>query len=607
MWFFLGVSCISSSIWNIAQAIHGTVFQKTALTWCRHKKGPVFVAMFKPTIMVIAVVFELIFLSNALYVIGGTIIGFGFYTMMWGQAKEDNVCATWESSAPNTPLLQNCVGVVGRKVDGAEPELETAVGERVAEMMGLQSCMKKELPFAVIVMLEFGDVCSTTLSKAAMNVGMNSLIFVVYHNALGTVILLPFFIFHRHRINYSSPTLSAAVSNILPAFTFLLAIIFRMEKFDLRRPRSQAKSLGTIVAVSRAFVMALYKGPPLLIATSPYNLPHPLLLLQQQPNLAIYGTVFRSTALTWCLHKKGPVYVVMFKPTLMIIAVVFELIFLVTGWLRTDAFNSKQNFDHSIPITSHDHSGLQMSPSESIIKESALGERFTEMMGLQSWMKKELPFAVMVMLEFGDVCTKTLTKAAMNTGMNSLVFVVYHNALGTLILLPLFIFHRHRFSLLGLLGTCLLQICLFAGINYGSPTLAAAWVTYFRLLRSCLQSFSGMEKFDLRKPSRQAKSLGTLVAVLGAFVMTLYKGPPLLVAILPSNLPHRLLLSQEQPNWVLGGLFLGISCLSSSIWNIVQAIYGTVFRTNALTWCLHKKGPVYVAMFKPTNDYCSGL
>ncbi|XP_028093503.1 WAT1-related protein At3g28050-like isoform X1 [Camellia sinensis] len=296
------------------------------------------------------------------------------------------------------------------------------------------------------------------------------------------------------------------------------------------------------------------------------------------------------------------------------------------------------------------------------------------MMGLQSWMKKELPFAVMVMLEFGDVCTKTLTKAAMNTGMNSLVFVVYHNALGTLILLPLFIFHRHsrtqqpplsfsllcRFSLLGLLGTCLVQICLFTGINYSSPTLAVALGNLFPAFTFLLAVLFRMEKFDLRKPSRQAKSLGTIVAVLGAFVMTLYKGPPLLVAILPSNLPHRLLLSQEQPNWVLGGLFLGISCLSSSIWNIVQtatikeypdeitvvffycffgtiqctifslisernptawiltpgvemisvvfsAIYGTVFRTNALTWCLHKKGPVYLAMFKPTNDYCSGL
>ncbi|GMP29186.1 hypothetical protein CsSME_00004402 [Camellia sinensis var. sinensis] len=70
--------------------------------------------MFKPTLMIIAVVFELIFLGSALHlgiVIGGTIITFGFYTMMWGKAKEeDSVCTTWESSALNTPLLQNNVG-----------------------------------------------------------------------------------------------------------------------------------------------------------------------------------------------------------------------------------------------------------------------------------------------------------------------------------------------------------------------------------------------------------------------------------------------------------------------------------------------------------------
>ncbi|CAL5368091.1 unnamed protein product [Camellia sinensis] len=46
-------------------------------------------------------------------VIGGAIIAFGFYTMMWGKAKEeDNACTTWESSAPNTPFLQNNVGKV---------------------------------------------------------------------------------------------------------------------------------------------------------------------------------------------------------------------------------------------------------------------------------------------------------------------------------------------------------------------------------------------------------------------------------------------------------------------------------------------------------------
>ncbi|KAI8030225.1 hypothetical protein LOK49_LG01G03955 [Camellia lanceoleosa] len=52
------------------------------------------------------------------------------------------------------------------------------------------------------------------------------------------------------------------------------------------------------------------------------------------------------------------------------------------------------------------------------------------------------------------------------------------------------------------------------------------------------------------------------MAVSGPFVVTLYKRPQ---------------------TGVLGGLFLGFSCISSSIWNIAQAIYGTVFQKTALT------------------------
>ncbi|GLT50303.1 hypothetical protein SLA2020_237960 [Shorea laevis] len=33
-------------------------------------------------------------------------------------------------------------------------------------------------------------------------------------------------------INYSSPALRAAMLNLVPAFTFMLSIIFRMEKLD---------------------------------------------------------------------------------------------------------------------------------------------------------------------------------------------------------------------------------------------------------------------------------------------------------------------------------------------------------------------------------------
>ncbi|KAI8030223.1 WAT1-related protein [Camellia lanceoleosa] len=286
-------------------------------------------------------------------------------------------------------------------------------------------------------------------------------------------------------------------------------------------------------------------------------------------------------------------------------------------------------------------------------------------MRLQFCMKNALPFAVMIMLECGDVCAMTLGKAALNIGMNNLVFVVYYNALGTLILLPFFIFHRLRsqqpplsfsllcrFSLLGLLGICLVQICGYTGINYSSPALASAMGNLLPAFTFLLAIIFRMEKFDLRRLSSQVKSVGTIVAVSGAFVMILYRGP--LITTSASNLHHRLLLSQQQSNWVLGGLVLGTACFVTSIWSIAQAatvkeypdemtvvffycffgsvqcaiftliaernptawtlqpgiemiavvfsaIHSTVFRSAALTWCLHKKGPVYVAMFKPTQ------
>lgn len=64
-----------------------------------------------------------------------------------------------------------------------------------------------------------------------------------------------------------------------------------------------------------------------------------------------------------------------------------------------------------------------------------------------------------------------------------------------------------------------------------------------------------MEKLDLGIKSSQAKSLGTLVSISGALVVTLYKGLPLTST--PSN--NRLLgelLLIPQSNWVIGGIFL---------------------------------------------------
>lgn len=148
------------------------------------------------------------------------------------------------------------------------------------------------LPFAVMISLECFDVGLTTLSKAAFSKGMNHFVFVVYSNALAAALLIPFafFVDRRKRppltwsmlgrffvlaicgvtvmqncvftgVNYTSPVLATAMGNLIPAFTFILSIVFRLEKVNIRNSASLAKVLGTLISVCGAMTVTLYKGP----------------------------------------------------------------------------------------------------------------------------------------------------------------------------------------------------------------------------------------------------------------------------------------------------------------------------------------------------------
>ncbi|GKU96956.1 hypothetical protein SLEP1_g10137 [Rubroshorea leprosula] len=151
-------------------------------------------------------------------------------------------------------------------------------------------------------------------------------------------------------IKFSSPTLSSAIVNLTPIFTFLLAIMFRMEKVDFRRSSSQAKVLGAIVSVTGALATAAVKAYPdemtivffftffITVQAAVFAL-----ILERNPaawrlkssveiiaimSTAILGSLFWIAIHTWCLRKKGPVYVVMFKPLGIAIAVVMTVTFL---------------------------------------------------------------------------------------------------------------------------------------------------------------------------------------------------------------------------------------------------------------------------------------
>ncbi|KAK8940911.1 WAT1-related protein [Platanthera zijinensis] len=152
--------------------------------------------------------------------------------------------------------------------------------------------LRKLKPYVYMVCLQFGYAGMYTISAATLKHGMNHYVLVVYRNLTALVVIAPFALwFERNKRPKITPLIflkivalvvlepvmdqnfyymgtkltnasfSAAFYNILPAITFMLAILLRMEKINITRRRSQAKVIGTAITVAGAILMILYKGP----------------------------------------------------------------------------------------------------------------------------------------------------------------------------------------------------------------------------------------------------------------------------------------------------------------------------------------------------------
>ncbi|CAI8587628.1 unnamed protein product [Vicia faba] len=170
-------------------------------------------------------------------------------------------------------------------------------------------------------------------------------------------------------------------------------------------------------------------------------------------------------------------------------------------------------------------------------------------------------------------------KFATKDGINKYVMVVYSMALSTILLLPLAFFNNRSqcppltfsllcsFFFLALLGTSA-QIMTYRGIELSSPTLASAMLNLIPAFTFLLALIFRMEKINWRHYSSQAKVIGTIVSMTGAFVVIWYKGPPIFK--IHSSSSYNTLRFSPNLNWILGGLLSAGDSLASSIWYIYQ-------------------------------------
>ncbi|KAG6713332.1 hypothetical protein I3842_05G146000 [Carya illinoinensis] len=195
---------------------------------------------------------------------------------------------------------------------------------------------------------------------------------------------------------------------------------------------------------------------------------------------------------------------------------------------------------------------------------------------MRAMLWEAVPFTVMVTME---ACTIGLTiwaSTAMNNGMSPFVFVFYTNSLASILLPYSFIYHRTDRTEQPLLTFSLFLRFFFLGLT-GSPILVCALglstPSFFFMLSVLLRS----TKLGWRSSSCQAKVIATLISIMGAVMVDLYKGP---ILILKTSLGT--VKQYPELQVMRAASFYSVLGTVQSLWILFATIFVISFFTNNL-------------------------
>lgn len=278
-------------------------------------------------------------------------------------------------------------------------------------------------------------------------------------------------------------------------------------------------------------------------------------------------------------------------------------------------------------------------------------------------MEKFKPYLAQVAVQVAYAGMNIITRVALVDGMNHFVFVTYRQIFATLAIAPLaYGLERERppltlpilfqIFLLALCGITINQNFYFTGLYYTNSTFASATTNLIPVVTFVMATILRYEKVHIKSLRGQAKVVGTIISVGGAMVMTIYKGP--VIEMLNAY-------NSTANNNILGSILLFASVFAWSSWIIFQSpvvkkypaqlsltaimcMFGAVqsgvlaliceYKTPSVwaigwniellsyvytgvmcsamaffvqTWCIHKKGPVFAAVFNPLSTILVAL
>ncbi|MED6119550.1 hypothetical protein PIB30_012740 [Stylosanthes scabra] len=158
-------------------------------------------------------------------------------------------------------------------------------------------------PVVLMVVVQIANAWVNVLYKLAVNDGMSLRVVVAYRYIFATAFIAPLaYILERktrtkmtwtilfqsflcglfggalpqnlqmEALALTSVTFATAISNLVPAITFILSLSFGMERLNLRKAAGKAKIIGTLTGIGGAMLMTFYRGVQVNILSFHINL-----------------------------------------------------------------------------------------------------------------------------------------------------------------------------------------------------------------------------------------------------------------------------------------------------------------------------------------------
>ncbi|KAG2248358.1 hypothetical protein Bca52824_087986 [Brassica carinata] len=219
-----------------------------------------------------------------------------------------------------------------------------------------------------LVLLQFTSAGVALFTKAAFMEGLNPTVFVVYRQAIATLFICPISFFsawllwvaltafgvtvnqnaYFKGIDLSSSSMACAMTNLIPAVTFIISIIVGFERIKRRSLKSVAKHICLVflvdpsssianhchdhlytsswtcfMATIASFFMALALGNTDLTS---WKLDSSLKL-----SCCVYSGLQLAVSFflqAWCVSRKGPLFSALFNPLSTVIVTFFGALYL---------------------------------------------------------------------------------------------------------------------------------------------------------------------------------------------------------------------------------------------------------------------------------------